>query len=298
MIPEAYLFVFFAGENYEDGEQIYFGISKDGLHWEDLNANCSILCSDLGECGVRDPFLIRGKDKFYLIATDLKIHGNWDWKRAVERGSHAIIRWESEDLIHWSKPAMVEVAIPEAGCTWAPEAIYDRKRDAFLMVWASTSAADGFAKQRCYAAYTKDFLHFAPPFVYHEQETHMIDMTVLEQDGVYYRFYGSDRVMTVWADMVRGDLLAEPVDIPSNLSEVLPRAEGPICYPLPDGRFCLLADGLGIGYHPAITADLSSGRFTALPQGSYQMPTRARHGGVLGITLAEYQALREAYPNF
>ena len=293
--PQAYLFAFFAGENYPDGEQIYFGISKDGLFWDDLNANQPVLYSNVGECGARDPFLIRGKDKFYLIATDLKIHGNYDWDRAVKRGSHKILRWESDDLLHWSDVTAVEIAVSDAGCTWAPEAIYDKERDAFLMYWASTSAADGYAKQRCYAAYTKDFLTFEAPFVYHEQESHIIDMTIFEKDGDYYRFYGSDRVMTVWGDVVKGNLMAAPADIRSNLQEVLPRAEGPICYSLQDGRVCLLADGLGIGYRPAVTEDLSDGRFVPLAKSEYRMPTRARHGGILGITTEEYRALREYY---
>ena len=31
-----YLFIYFIGEQ-EDGEQVYFSVSSDGLHWEDLN---------------------------------------------------------------------------------------------------------------------------------------------------------------------------------------------------------------------------------------------------------------------
>ena len=116
-----------------------------------------------------------------------------------------------------------------------------------------------------------------------------------EKDGDYYRFYGSDRVMTVWGDVVKGNLMAAPADIRSNLQEVLPRAEGPICYSLQDGRVCLLADGLGIGYRPAVTEDLSDGRFVPLAKSEYRMPTRARHGGILGITTEEYRALREYY---
>lgn len=67
-----YLFVTFAGEH-SDGEQIYFALSRDGLHWEDLNNGHSVLQSDIGERGVRDPFLLRSHqgNRFYLLATDL-----------------------------------------------------------------------------------------------------------------------------------------------------------------------------------------------------------------------------------
>lgn len=47
------------------------------MNWDDLNDNNPVLTSTLGEKGVRDPFIIRSPegDKFYLIATDLKING-------------------------------------------------------------------------------------------------------------------------------------------------------------------------------------------------------------------------------
>ena len=54
----AYLFTHFIGEQ-PQGEQIYFSLSKDGLHWKDLHDGKPVICSEVGECGLRDPFLIR-----------------------------------------------------------------------------------------------------------------------------------------------------------------------------------------------------------------------------------------------
>lgn len=67
-----YLFVHFTGEQ-QYGEQIYFSISRDGLHWKDLNGHRPVLYSDIGEKGARDPFCVRDEKngKFYLFATDL-----------------------------------------------------------------------------------------------------------------------------------------------------------------------------------------------------------------------------------
>ena len=69
----AYIFVHFTGEERPDGEQIYFSVSRDGLHWNDLNWGEPVLTSQLGEKGVRDPFIVRhpATGRFYLIATDL-----------------------------------------------------------------------------------------------------------------------------------------------------------------------------------------------------------------------------------
>ena len=70
----AYLFTHFIGEQ-PQGEQIYFSLSKDGLHWKDLHDGKPVICSEVGECGLRDPFLIRKADGsgFVIIATDLCI---------------------------------------------------------------------------------------------------------------------------------------------------------------------------------------------------------------------------------
>ena len=78
-----YLFTYFTGEGTADGEQIYYALSKgnDPLHWRELNGGKPVLTSTLGEKGLRDPFIIRSPegDKFYQIATDLRIYGNGDW---------------------------------------------------------------------------------------------------------------------------------------------------------------------------------------------------------------------------
>ena len=71
------------------------------MNWDDLNNNHPILTSTLGEKGVRDPFIIRSPegDKFYLIATDLKINGGNGWDAAQNNGSQSLMIWESTDLV-------------------------------------------------------------------------------------------------------------------------------------------------------------------------------------------------------
>ena len=44
-----------------------------------------------------------------------------------------IIIWESEDLVHWEKERAHTVGIREAGCVWAPEAVFDEEEQAFLV---------------------------------------------------------------------------------------------------------------------------------------------------------------------
>ena len=56
----------------------------------------------------------REGNRFFLLATDLSINLNHDWKRAVRAGSKSIVIWESDDLVHWSEPRLVKVAADDA----------------------------------------------------------------------------------------------------------------------------------------------------------------------------------------
>ena len=182
----AYLFTHFIGEQ-PQGEQIYFSLSKDGLHWKDLHDGKPVICSEVGACGLRDPFLIRKADGsgFVIIATDLCIANGRGWDAAVKTGSKNLAVMESKDLIHWSKPVLVEVSVPEAGCTWAPEAIYDRQQDNYLVFWASMVQLDGDKKQkqRIYTARAKDFHEFTNAPESLEKDSPGIDSTMVYAHG-------------------------------------------------------------------------------------------------------------------
>ena len=149
---------------------LFFG-EPDGLHWQDLNDGQPVLRSNLGELGARDPFLIRspwsadGTQKYYLIATDLRIEAGKGWHVAQYEASRDISVWESENLVDWSEPWACTIGVPGAGCVWAPEAVYDEEEDAILVFWASMTrmAPEEEPKQRIFASYTKDFRTFTEP---------------------------------------------------------------------------------------------------------------------------------------
>ena len=44
-----YLFTHFIGEQSAHSEQVYFSVSPDGLHWQDLNQGQPVLCSGIVE---------------------------------------------------------------------------------------------------------------------------------------------------------------------------------------------------------------------------------------------------------
>ena len=302
MEQKGYLFVYFTGES-EQGEQIYFSVSHDGLHWMDLNGGKPVLTSGIGEKGVRDPFIIQtaDKNKFYIIATDLRMANGRSWEEVQASGSRAIVIWESEDLMHWSRERLAEVGIPEAGCVWAPEAIYCEKEDAYLVFWASRvkEKGDREPKHRIYASLTRDFTVFSEPVKYIEKENHIIDTTIIREGEYYYRISKDETTKNIRVDRGK-DLLTGPFEQKEYPElERIYGVEGPEAYPLNDsGKWCLIIDQFATdgGYLPLVCDDLANGDFHVLNNGDYDMgKSKKRHGSVLRITENEIRKLIDYY---
>jgi hypothetical protein len=293
-----FLFVTFKGEQTPMSEQIYFALSQDGRKWEALNHTQPVLVSTVGEKGVRDPYLLRSHDgkKFYLLATDLSIHLNRDWGRAQTAASKSIVIWESANLVHWSLPRLVKVAPDDAGCTWAPEAVYDESRKEYLTFWASKTGSDHYNKQRIWAAWTKDFVTFGKPFVYIDKPWHVIDTDIVRDNGHYYRFTKDEEYKSITME-VSTNLLGPWRDATNFSLAKIQGYEGPECYPIKpavDGKsaaWCLILDqySKGTGYQPFVTDDLSRGQFK--PGEGFSFPFKFRHGCVLAVSTEEYERL-------
>lgn len=298
-----YLFVHFTGEQ-KDGEQIYFSLSRDGLHWQDLNGGNPVLKSTIGEAGARDPFLIRapwgdsaGKKKYFLIATDLRIEAGKGWYVAKHSGSRDILVWESNDLIQWEGPSAHTIGVEGAGCVWAPEAIYDEKEDAILIFWASMVQlpGEGEPRQRIYACHTRDFKTFTEPFIYLAKDNHVIDSTIIHTAKGYYRYTKDETTKKICVDIAESLCPEDFKEIPSETLSGMYGVEGPEIFRFNDREeYCLIVDRFaeGKGYLPLVTKDLSTGEFRILSEKEFDMgQTRKRHGGILNITEEEYLSL-------
>ena len=204
----AYLFGHFIGEEGEDGEQIYFAVSEEGLNFKDMNGGKPVLTSSVGEKGMRDPFIYRSHegDRFFLVATDLSIYHRGGWIKneqgyfdASTTGSSYLVLWESDDLVNWRGPELIKAAPENAGMAWAPEIIYCDETGEYIIFFAS-SIMDPETRMKAkpnaiYYVATRDFVNFSETKLFIDcqydgekngKEREIIDTTVIKIGDTYY----------------------------------------------------------------------------------------------------------------
>ena len=313
-----YLFAYFTGEGTADGEQIRYALSRgnDPLHWRELNAGKPVLTSELGEKGLRDPFVIRSPegDKFYLIATDLKMYrnssGSWDY---VQRhGSKSIMIWESTDLVHWTDQRLVKVSPDTAGNTWAPEAYWDESLGEYVVFWASKLYAEddpdhtGSTYNKMLYATTKDFRTFSEPKVWDDPGYSVIDSTVIKNKGSYYRYTKDERDPTLLQPLLASSSPgrsrpASPTPRTTSSPTASAAARSTAARARRSSSPTPRTSGTCSSTSTAAAATCPSRRPTSTPatgrcRTDYQLPASPRHGTVMPVTQAEYDRLLAAYP--
>lgn len=308
-----YLFSHFKEKLTPDGEQVYFAVSRDGYHWEPLNGGAPILTCGKGAGGCRDIELVKLRDGGYVvIATDLCIvhrmdeHHNVDWKDCNHNGSKYLSLWRSDDLVHWGEQELVFFGREDFGCLWAPEVFYDDVREEYLIHWGSTVAEDGFNHMSIYGCTTKDFKTFSEPKLFFTKKNEILDSHITKIGDAYHLFYknSNDPPMNMHATSkdlygpyVHDEAFEEYMASLGNAGAY----EAATTMVMPDGRWCLLLDFFGcekekMGYVPFLSPAPGNADFR-MDKAAFTFPYGFKHGGVTEITEAEYDALREYYPN-
>jgi hypothetical protein len=321
---DAYLFAYFTGDSVE-GEKIRFATSdgNDSLRWKTLNDAQPVLSSTKGTTGLRDPFILRSKegDRFFLLATDLSV-GTSGWGGATNRGSQHLEIWESTDLVNWGEQRHIEVNLPNAGMTWAPEAIYDESIEAYTVYWTSSLFTDGAARNvpdpngpQILISTTRDFRDFTTPQPWFKAAdvaglnagSGLIDSTVLKEGDTWYRFTKG----TQTSGCASPDIIAQKstnfrattasgawslIDTCIGRNAGTPEVEGPEIFKANEGdragfKYFLWVDNYGgRGYIPLGTNSLEGDIQWTIPS-SFSLPTSPRHGSVLAITAKERDVL-------
>ncbi|MDK2967620.1 MAG: hypothetical protein PWP53_3232 [Lacrimispora sp.] len=311
MKMQAYLFVHFKEKTDPDGEAVYFSISEDGFHWQEINNGRPILTSTIGEQGVRDFTICRTKEGiYYILATDLSLARNFktkyegSWDKISREGSRNLVLWESKDLIHWSDPRLIQMGEEPFGCVWAPDIIYDDKTEEYLIHWSSSHPLNQYGPKKIYYSRTRDFLNFTSPEVLYEKDgSDIIDSALYKDDNRFYLFVKSDKnpasILLLESQTITG-----PFTIIPQFSEEMKKLEqgqyeAPTAIRLEDGRWCLFLDYYGTkikkeqGYVPFIAETISSGRFIRSDQ-SFSFPYGFKHGTVFVLNQEEYCRLKNA----
>ena len=303
-----YLFVHFREKTSPEGEQVYFGLSRDGFHWDALNGGQPVLWAYYGDHGVRDMTIVRDRatGRFHIFATDLSLaygmRGKYEhsWQKVATLGSKALAHWWSDDLTHWSEQELVTLGDESFGCLWAPDIIYDPEHEDYVLHWSSPHASVDFQRQGIYYSRTKDFVHYSrPELLYRPEQCGCIDSAMYEENGKYYLFVKNDRnparVIELVSDHVTGPFTR--VEAFDEAMSVVQEGlyEAPTAVRLEDGRWCLFIDyygvkGAGQGYVPFVAPSLKSGQFVR-SDASFSFPYGFKHGTILTITDEEYDRM-------
>ncbi len=303
----SYLFVHFRERSTPDGEQVYFGISRDGFHWELVNDGHPVLWSYLGEKGVRDCTIIYCPEdgKYRILATDLSLAYRYrekhfhDWHGISHGGSKCLSMWESPDLVNWSEQTLLCLGDDAFGCLWAPDMIRDSQSGEYVIHWSSVHKDRQF--MGIYCCRTRDFRQFTKPkLLYCKENAGIIDSAIYEEDGFYYLFVKCDhdpetilllRSIAPDGEYVR---LASFDESMKQIEQGL--YEGPTAARLDDGRWCLFLDyygvpGAGQGYVPFLADTLASGDFRRADR-EFSFPYGYKHGTILPISDGEYLRIK------
>ncbi|MBY0011816.1 glycoside hydrolase family 43 protein [Paenibacillus typhae] len=307
----AYLFVHFREKETPDGEQVYFGLSRDGFNWEQVNGGEPVLWSQKGDKGVRDHTIVRAQSgKFYILSTDLSLANNFNtkyqgqWQNIARSGSKHLVLWESGDLVNWSEERLVGLGDEDFGCLWAPEVFHDAGRDEYVIHFSAAHASNHFGDKAIFYTRTRDFISFDKPLLLCRKDgSGIIDSALYEEGGRYYRFLKSEAdpagILLQHGDTLTG-AYTENMSFAAEMAKLTPGAyEGPTAFKLPDGKWCLMLDfygvrGEGQGYVPFVADTLRDGRFVRSDE-QFSFPYRFKHGTVLAITADEYERIRRHF---
>ena len=306
----AYLFVHFREKWTDDGEQVYFALSRDGYCWEAVNNGNPVITATKGDLGVRDIVIARTQDNsFVIMATDLALVRNIDKKyqgnirNAFKDGSKAIAMWKSDDLVNWSEEILLHFDDDTLGCFWAPGIFFDDEMGEYIIHWSSSNKNDNYAGLAIYYSRTKDFKTFAKPkLFYKKSDSELLDSFICKANGTYHLFVKSaDNPKAVIHETSR--TLNGPYTRDKHFDEQMKTLEkchayeAPMVYTLSGKKICLMLDFYGcelkedMGYVPFIMNTLDDVQLN-LAEDKFIFPYKFKHGVVMKITDEEYERIK------
>lgn len=298
-VHEAYLF---AHMTHQDYGRLYYSVSRDGLHWQNLNEGKRVFDGYQGH-----PDIVKGPNGNYYIA------GN------TSDSSPDINIWSSDDLITWKKHAVYtpnlkatpgyEGALQRIG---APKLFYDKASSQFIMTW-HTPHKEGtkedperyWASQRTLYVLSDDLKEFkGPPKKLFDWNIGTIDVIIRKVDHNYYAIIKDETYPTLYwptgktIRIAKSNSLLGPYSLPQD--PISPNfREAPSLIPSPNGEawYLYYEQYPGVSYGLSISDNLNgpwyqaSGYTFFSDWDKYSLPEKVRHGSMITISDKEYDEL-------
>nr|WP_315158848.1 glycosyl hydrolase family 43 [uncultured Flavobacterium sp.] len=296
---QAYLF---AHMTHQDYGRLYYSVSLDGLHWENLNDGKRVFNEYHGH-----PDICKGPDGNYYIA------GN------ESDESPDINIWVSKDLITWNK---YSVFTPDLKSTpgyskalqriGAPKLYFDKPSGKFILTWHTPHVAGSkedpeayWASQRTLYVLSKNLKTFeGTPKRLFDWEMGTIDVFIRKVGDSYYAILKDETYPTLyWTTgktirIAKSKSLLGPYSLPAQ--PISPNfREAPMLIPSPDDKiwYMYYEQYPGVSYGLSIADNLNgpwyqaSGYTFYSDWDKYSLPEKTRHGCMITIDKKEYNAL-------
>lgn len=311
---KGYLFTFFPSNS---NENLYYAYSDDGFNYTVLNNGERVMASDTVAIkkGIRDPHILRGEDgkTFYMVATDMRSAEGWDSNRGI-------VMYKSTDLIHWQHSTVnFPTRFPDGWSSvtrvWAPELIWDKDyenadgtKGRYLVYFSLLTSDDGTCNyDKVYYCYANDdftdLLDYPVHFYDRGSATIDADIVYDEGDRLYHMIYkneGSGGICHVTAERLTampGEATGSQWSAPTGMVQQTNVAVegGGIFRLIGENTWVVMYDCYGSGYYQfCTTTDWKT--YTLRAQTATSGAFTPRHGTVIPITTAEYNALIQAFP--
>ncbi|GAA1256560.1 hypothetical protein GCM10009677_03350 [Sphaerisporangium rubeum] len=285
----AYAFAYFTESPNRVGSDygLHLAVSRDGLNWTPLNQNNPVVVPTAGQQGLRDPFLFRKADgTFLVIATDLK-GTNWD---AVSQYLHV---WDSVNLTNFTGYRRLRMQTTNDH-TWAPTVFWNAARGQYGIVYS--------AAEILRVNWTNDFQNVSAAQTFFSPGHGVLDGDIVVDGGTTYlyyknlndgRLYGSrsstgnpNTFTTYTSGLLQGSSIEAPMLVKTN--EGAWRLWGDSFSPVNNDYYCWSSNNIG------------GNSWTVMNQRDYTPPLNSKHGSIIGISDAEYNAMvsRWGTPNW
>lgn len=287
----------FAHMTKEDYGRLYYSVSLDGLNWTVLNGRRRILPEYRGH-----PDVCQGFDGRYFLVGNVETGGD-------------IQLWVSPDMIKWEKfgaPFHADLSPYPAvrgvgGYHGAPKLFPDRTRQRYVLTWhSSTETRDDrhpwnyWDNMRTYYIESADLLNWTPARRLLPFDFGQIDTILRRWGDRYYAVFKDERAPDFTWTTGKAIRSASAPALEGPWTEPGPRltpnwCEAPTVIPRPDGMGWYLYSDRYVPHqmYEALAAPSLDGPWIGVKAA---MTPNAKHGGMIPITRATYEALLAAFP--